>query len=287
MGRTSVTTCQLDNPSARANRSRCWISSTAMMMTNRMGATRVEPCVSQTMACSTTPRLTAATKMSGRLVMRPITHAASERTRIAGPSTLPRESPSAPARRNTATKASTAAMVHTTSCTRLTGMPSSTARSALSALARTAMPRLVKRKNAARAALQTTTAITAMTWLALKMMGEISKESSKGAGKVCGGVGSSNVPGNALWASRGKARPRATRSCARPRVATVRMRRGALAKRRMMPNCTSAPSPTASSSPRTNAIGYGMPTLTMSSTAAMDGTSPRSPWAKLTMRLAR
>ena len=51
--------------------------------------------------------------------------------------------PTTPARRNSPTLASTVAMTHTTVFTRLTGTPSRAARSALSAVARTAMPMFV------------------------------------------------------------------------------------------------------------------------------------------------
>ena len=56
--------------------------------------------------------------------MPPITAAASARSRIAGPSTVPIGSPTMPARRNTDRNASTAAITHTSVSSRRTGMPS-------------------------------------------------------------------------------------------------------------------------------------------------------------------
>jgi hypothetical protein len=182
MGRTSVTTCQLDMPSLRLDRSTRCSSSTTSTTTNRMGATSAVPRVFHTMACSTTPRVTAPAKIIGRLVMPPITQAASARTRMAGPSTEPSGTPITPARMNTATKASTLAMLHTIICTRLTGMPSSAARSKLSALARTAIPVFVTRKNRARPAVQTITDASAIRSLPWKTIGGISKVKSKGDG---------------------------------------------------------------------------------------------------------
>jgi hypothetical protein len=217
--------------------------------TNRIGATIAERRVSQITACSTTPSVTAPAKISGRLVMPPITHAASARIRIAGPSTCPSGTPTTPARRNTATNASPAATIHTTICTRRTGMPSRLARSALSALARTAMPMSVNRKNAASAAMHSPTANMATMSLPPNTTGAISNSSPNGDGNDVGADSTSKTRGNASLASDGSARPTPANSWASPSVATVRISRGARANRRMTTTSTSAPSPTATTSP--------------------------------------
>ena len=59
------------------------------------------------------PRPIAATAIVGNRSIRPMTAAARAWIRNVGPSTLPIGSPTVPARRNIATKASTEAMTHT------------------------------------------------------------------------------------------------------------------------------------------------------------------------------
>ena len=70
--------------------------------------------------------------------------------RIVGPRAEPMGRPMMPARRKMATVESTVATIHTTVWMRFTGTPSSAARSALSALARMAMPKSVYRGRTAR-----------------------------------------------------------------------------------------------------------------------------------------
>jgi hypothetical protein len=60
----------------------------------------------------------------------------------------------------------------------------------------------------------------------------------------------SKVPGKASLASDGRPSAKAAKIWATPSVATVRISRGAWAKRRMMRNSTSAPSSAATTSPR-------------------------------------
>ncbi len=92
----------------------------------------------------------AATNITGKFSMRPITAAASARRRIDGPSAGPSGSADVAARRISVTAARNAAIIHATLWVRPTFTPSSDARSALSELARSAMPMLVKRRNANR-----------------------------------------------------------------------------------------------------------------------------------------
>ena len=65
-------------------------------------------------------------------------------------------------------------------------------------------------------------------------------------------------------------------SCVIPIVATVRTRRGEREKRRMMASSTMAPSTTAAASPTPSPNRYGKPENTMSPTARVAGTKPRS-----------
>ncbi len=145
MGRKSLAACQLLASSPRAVFLDRWNSSAPVMMRNRIGSTRTACPVSKMMALSRMPRPRLATRMSGSFSIRPITVAARALTRMVGPSSWPKGRPTMPARRNTATNDSAVAMIQTMVSMRLTGTPSRAARSALSALARTAMPMLVKR----------------------------------------------------------------------------------------------------------------------------------------------
>ena len=87
-----------------------------------------------TIDASMTPSASDAKRIVGSRSIRPMTAAASARTRIVGPSTLPIGSPTIPARRKMATVASTVATTHTIVWSRFTGTPSSAARSEFSAL---------------------------------------------------------------------------------------------------------------------------------------------------------
>ena len=85
----------------------------------------------------------AARKITARFSIRPITAAASARSNTDGPNDAPYGSPSVPARRIIATAPISAASTHATFCVSPTFTPRSDARSARSALARSAMPRFV------------------------------------------------------------------------------------------------------------------------------------------------
>ena len=109
--------------------------------------------------------------------------------------------------------------------------------------------------------------------------GEISNEKSNGDGNDWGGTLMSNALGRI--ASTPASNP------AMPMVTTVRISRGAAKNRRMKTNSTSAPSATATSKAIGIATKYGKPGPTMSRTPSAAGAPPRSPVAKLTMRLER
>ena len=85
-----------------------------------------------------------------------------------------------PARRINEMVASSVAITHAMLWVKPTLTPSSEARSELSELARSAMPMLVKRRNANSPTIESSVAITAMRSLAWKMTGLISKLKSKG-----------------------------------------------------------------------------------------------------------
>ncbi len=110
------------------------------MMTNSNGNTYRSRPVANTIADSTMPRPTAAAAIRGKFSMRPITAAASARSKTETPSALPIGKSATPARRNTVTNASTVVTTQTVVCTRPTGTPRVAARSARSAAARIAMP---------------------------------------------------------------------------------------------------------------------------------------------------
>ncbi len=85
----------------------------------------------QRIAISTMPMPHAAAKITAKFSMRPITAAASARSRIDGPNADPSGSPSTPARRIMPIVAMSVAMIHARLCTRPTFTPSNEARSAL------------------------------------------------------------------------------------------------------------------------------------------------------------
>ena len=247
-------------------------------MRNSTGWTSFGSFQPQTTACSTMPSATAANAIVGSRSMRPMTAAASAGSSSDGPSTVPSESPTIPARRNTARNASNDANIHTTECTRRTGMPSSAARSASSAQARMATPRRVRRNSASptNASGITTSATTSFP---PKVNGSTVNERSNGAGKLCGGRPTPNHPG--------RSNPSPASSWARPMVATVRISRGDRKNRRITSSSTAAPRTTAAAIPTTKATTQLAPLVTTSSTASDAGAAPRSPWAKLRMRFAR
>ena len=197
--------------------------------------------VCQTTDCSTTPKRTAATTMVGIRSMRPMAAAASVGSSRGRPRALPMGSPMTPARRMRATVASREATAQTTMLTRLTGTPRSEARSELSAQARTATPMWVRLRNQAKATIATGTAAMASRSLPWNTTLWKRKAKLKGEWKFCGAT--------LTWKAAGSPTSAAASTALRPRVATVRMSRGALAKRRMTTNSTMIPSATPATSP--------------------------------------
>ena len=142
-------------------------------------------------------------------------------------------------RRKTPSAAIADASIHTTVLTRFTGTPSSAARSAFSADARTAIPTSVSRKNSVSPTTTPTTAKTITRWLALNtkpLTVALSDENG-----VRGGAGSTMLPvtkyGSASWMP--------ANTSPTPIVATDRMSLGAFEKRRTTKYSTSIPETTA------------------------------------------
>jgi hypothetical protein len=136
----------------------------------------------------------------------------------------------------------------------------------------------VERRKTTRASITSGTATTAVRWLALKIIGRMSMRASNGV---------VNVPEPAPSNSSGMTIESPARTWARAMVATARMSRGALRKRRMMVASTTAPNTAAMARPARTArkkFQFQWTTNTMARTAA---TLPNSAWAKFTTRLAR
>ena len=112
------------------------------------------------------------------------------------------------------------------------GCRAATARSASSAQARMAMPSAGARGTARARRTRRGITITAITSLPPNRNGSMVNDRLNGAGKLCGGTATSN--------QRGSRSPRPASTCARPMVATVRIRRGARKNRRITRNSTTA-----------------------------------------------
>ena len=190
--------------------------------------TTVRPVWNST-ACSIMPMPMAAIIVRGRLSIRPMTAAASARSIRLGPSTWPICTPWMGRRSSTPMPDMPAAMTHTSVLIRLTGTPRSEARSDDSAEARIAMPRRERRKNSPRPSARSGTTTMISRCPPLNTTGNQCHWKSNGTGG-CGAWSKSNSFGS----------PSSTneRIWAMPMVATVRTRRGAVAKRRMMPTST-------------------------------------------------
>ncbi len=201
--------------------------------------------------CSRTPSATAAAVMAGRLVRRPTIRAVSADASAARLAVLTAGSPTTPARRNSPMKLMTVARDHTSICRVLTGMPRRDARSARSAEARRAAPTIVRRRNTARAMTTSGATTMAMASLAVKSRGPMVKSSLNGACTLrLANAFSLPAPVaefTCFW--RNSSSPITVKSWERPMVATVRMRRGARKKRRMIRTSTSAPTASAATSP--------------------------------------
>ncbi len=176
--------------------------------------------------------------------------------------------------------ARTPAITHTRVDSRRTGIPSSRARSELSATERTAMPASVRSRNQPRATSTTGTTMTMRrsfplkstgkmrTWLALS--GVVTPPTMEGPPSQPGT--SSWIPPNS-WAS--------------PIVTTMTMRRGAVKNRQRMTPSTTRPrtAPTRSAIPmQTNQLTWS---ARLSSTATVAASAPMAPYEKLITRDAR
>ncbi len=234
-GRTSSDTFQLDEVSWSARVEPTLRTSRVTTMTSaRMGSTisglrglfQVMPWVSRPMA-------TAEAVTAGRSVRLPSMRAASAASSTLRLRVVMTGRPWMPACRKMPTNDRRAASDHTTVCRRLTGTPSRLARSAFSALARMATPMLVNRSRAATPSRASGATMRATRWSDEKTMGSMVKWKVSGkwtwlvAGRLSQMSGMNTAPSDRSWA--------------RPRVATVRMRRGERKNRRMMASSTRAP----------------------------------------------
>ena len=171
-------------------------------------------------AISRMPSTTAFTPIASRFVIRPSTSAASARSRTPIESAPNTGRPMIPARRKMAMNAISEATDHTSVCSRLTGTPSSAARSALSALARIAMPTLLMRKNIAKPRSVSGATIIAITSFALKTTVPIVSSMSNGGARRCPRSGKSSPH------ARGSRIASPPRSWASPSDATVTIKPG-------------------------------------------------------------
>ncbi len=285
MGRTSPAASHVDVSSSdtRLVRRRRRTMIATKMTAPMIGSTRLRPWFVPT-ATSRTPSAVAAAVIATRSTIPPSTSAARARSSRSKLSVESIGRPSTPARRNTATNASTAAADHTTVCSRFTGTPSSDARSALSALARTAMPTALTRSASASSAMTIGVTISAITALPSKITPfrpePTVKCRSKGGSRW--GDSSRGEPNNL-----GRRIAPAASSCVSPSVATVSRSRGDRKKRRMIASSTTAPTTTAATRPAVAAIRYGQCHTVSSKNTSTTGAVPRSPAAKLTIRFDR
>ena len=193
IGRTSSAARHVDASasSTRVDDERLSINAT-MMMTARIGSMRNGLEALKPIAISRMPSTTAFTPMASRFVIRPSTSAASARSRTPIESAPNTGRPMMPARRKMAMNAMSAATDHTRVCSRLTGMPRSAARSALSALALIAMPTLLMRKNIARPSSVKGATIMAITSFASNTTVPIVSSMSNGGARRCPRSGKSS-----------------------------------------------------------------------------------------------
>ena len=188
------------------------------------------------------PIPTDAATVTGRLSMRAMTAAASGASSDSAPLAWPRLGPRIWLERMAATPDSPPASTHTIRDRCRTGTPRSRARSFESAAARTATPVSLRPKNQARAPSTTGVATRARTSLASKTSGPTVNDRWNGAVKPVMGL---------RWAkARGSSTSAAPRIWATPTVATVRIRRGAVKKRRTTTASISAPDRRATTRPR-------------------------------------
>ena len=219
---------------------------------------------------SATPMSVPATKAAGIDRMPVTTAAASAGSRIDGPAAASKLTPWLGALSTTARAASPPAIDHSRSDSWLTGMPTRRARSMFSAMPRTAVPASVPLRNQTRPASTSGTTATSSRSLPLKVTGsivhclsdsEVSKPGMRSAAPNQPGMNRAMPPSS--WA--------------RPIVATVRTRRGALMNRRMTSRSVSAPTTTPAATPMTADSSHGQPLPRVSAAASPPPTPPMAP----------
>ena len=152
-----------------------------------------------------------------------------------------------PLRRKTAVKASAPATDQTRVCRRATGTPSSEARSALSALARMAVPAALRCRN--------TLTATSTTGVTMRPSRSLASNTIEPMVRVASNGGSMLPATRSRSHRRGSSSVAATSTWLRPMVAMVTSSRGEWAKRRMITRSVAAPSTTAASRPASTASG--------------------------------
>ena len=182
MGRTSSAACQVDTDSSEVRATPFRRRSSATTITPAtIGSVSAGLDAFQPMPASSTPRATAAAATAAKSVIPPRTRAARMRNRkpkVAAEPPIGR--PTTPARSQAPVKARTAATIQTTVWIRFTGMPSSAARSARSADARTAMPTSVRCRKNASATIISGAMMSAARSSALSTIGSIVRWASNG-----------------------------------------------------------------------------------------------------------
>ena len=231
------------------------------------------------MPYSKIPSATAATAMVGRLRKRPMTSAASAKTKFEIANAPPIGTPKIPARKNKARNDKTDANIQTTVDSQPTGIPRSAARSLRSAAARTAVPRVVFDKNKPTATIANGATIRAMRSLALRMNVPIVNFQSIGGSIRWDAATSPHIFGTSSAST--------VSNWVIPKVATVKTSRGERTNRRTMANSTIAPRTNAPTRPTPKPKRYGNPLKTMRPTDNVAGTNPKSACEKLSTRLAR
>ena len=201
---------------------------------------------------SSTPIATPATNAPDSDVMPVTTAAASAGSRTVGPDVTSSAMPSLGTRIVTVRAARPPAIDHSSIDRRLTGMPSSRARSMLSAMPRTAMPASVRSRNQVSAASTTGTTARSARSLPLNSTG-----SNSNLWRLSGVLSELTIGWPPSRSGRKIAAP--PRAWARPTVATVSTRRGAVANRRMTKRSTSAPIATPTATPTGPAMTHDQP----------------------------
>ena len=216
------------------------------------------------------PRATPAPKASGRLSMPAMMAAASAGRMSVGPAPAAMVMPAEGVLRMLVRPANKPAITQTRVESRRTGMPSSRARSELSATERTATPASVRRRNQPRATSTRGTTMAMRRSFPLKSTGKI-RTCCALSGVVTPPTmeGPPSQPGTSSWIP--------PKSCANPMVTTITISRGAVKKRQRMTKSTKRPS----AAPTKRAIPMQTNQLTwwarFSSTATVAASAPMAP----------